>query len=476
MKLNINIITVLLILITSCNTKSPKVFEPINSDVKIFPDYTEVTIPPNIASLNFIVQGEFKRCIVEISDNSGNKICVEAVDGLVTIPKKDWSNITAKNRGGKLKYSVFVNKENKWYKYKEFYQNVAKENIDSHLAYRIIHPGYEMWKEMGIYQRDLEDYNESAIMLNKFTDGNCMNCHSFCNNSPDTMMFHMRAKHGGTYININDVIKKVNTKRKATLSAGAYPSWHPSGKYIAFSTNKVSQTFHAHRDKNVEVFDHKSNIIVYDVRKNSVFSTDSLRTTKYFENYPSWSPCGNYLYYTRAIAKHPSKFERIKYDLMRISFDESKPKKFGEPEKLVSSELLDKSVAFPRVSPDGKYVLLCLSDYGMFTIWHKESDLYLYNIENKTLNPLNNANSDNTDSFHSWSSNSKWIVFSSKRMDDLTARPHFSYIDDYGKDYKAFVMPQKNPEFYNRFLKSYNMPEFIKGRVEKSSKDFVGIK
>jgi hypothetical protein len=69
-------------------------------------------------------------------------------------------------------------------------------------------------------------------------------------------------------------------------------------------------------------------------------------------------------------------------------------------------------------------------------------------------------NSDFTDSYHSWSSNSRWLVFSSKRIDGLTARFFISYIDETGNAIKPFVLPQKDPEFYQRFLKSFNLPEF----------------
>jgi hypothetical protein len=85
-------------------------------------------------------------------------------------------------------------------------------------------------------------------------------------------------------------------------------------------------------------------------------------------------------------------------------------------------------------------------------------------------------NSDNTDSYHSWSSNSRWLIFSSKRIDGLTARFFISYIDEKGNSAKPFILPQKDPEFYQRFLKSFNLPEFstlevrvIPGKIRKSA-------
>ncbi|MBM3837502.1 MAG: hypothetical protein FJ398_05995 [Verrucomicrobia bacterium] len=74
-------------------------------------------------------------------------------------------------------------------------------------------------------------------------------------------------------------------------------------------------------------------------------------------------------------------------------------------------------------------------------------------------------NSDQADSWHSWSSNSRWIVFSSKRRDGLFARPYFSYVDERGTFHKPFLLPQKDPAFYDSFIKTFNLPEFIRAPI-----------
>jgi hypothetical protein len=75
-------------------------------------------------------------------------------------------------------------------------------------------------------------------------------------------------------------------------------------------------------------------------------------------------------------------------------------------------------------------------------------------------------NSDYSDSYHSWSSNSKWLIFSSKRGDGLTARPYISYIEENGISEKPFILPQEDPEFYKGFPKSFNIPEFSTFKVD----------
>jgi hypothetical protein len=126
------------------------------------------------------------------------------------------------------------------------------------------------------------------------------------------------------------------------------------------------------------------------------------------------------------------------------------------------------SVSFPRVSPNGQFLMYTVSRYGNFSIWHKDADLRLIDlIKNRTID-LTNVNSKLAESYHSWSSDSKWFVFSSRRVDGLYTRPFFAHLESDGVTTKPFMLPQKDPDFYDLFLKSYNIPEFITGPVTVS--------
>ena len=81
-------------------------------------------------------------------------------------------------------------------------------------------------------------------------------------------------------------------------------------------------------------------------------------------------------------------------------------------------------------------------------------------------------NSNETDSYHSWSSNSKWLVFSSKRMDGRSTRPFIAYINSWDQMGKPFVLPQDDPAYYDNLVLSYNIPEFIKGKIKMKPRDF----
>jgi Tol biopolymer transport system component len=147
---------------------------------------------------------------------------------------------------------------------------------------------------------------------------------------------------------------------------------------------------------------------------------------------------------------------------------------------LISASKISKTVAFANASPDGKYILCSMADHGVFTSWNKESDLYLYDFATGNLKPLSGSNSNDSESYNTWSSNSRWIVFSSRRMDTHYNRPHITYMSADGKTTKAFVLPQYDPDFYTMFLKIYNRPELISGpvtinpyEIEKVIKDTI---
>ena len=437
----------------------------INSAPPIFPDYTDVTLPPNIAPLCFSMPDSCGVAQFRAIYRSGDEeIVVKDDEGQFAISQSDWNNL--KRASSKIRVTIQAKKGDKWIEYAPFNLYIAKDRIDQYIVYRLIEPGYETWNEMGIYQRNLEDYEQSAIITNKMTGYGCMNCHSFCKNSPEKMLFHMRSDYGGTYIVGENSFKKLNTKTPQTISALVYPSWHPSGNYVAFSVNNTKQMFHTTDRNRVEVFDNASDVVVYDVKKDEIVSSPLLMSDRAFETFPAFSPDGKTLYFCSADSLEiPAKYDKVKYSLCSISFDE-KTRSFGNVVDTLYNAREGKSVSFPRVSPDGKYLMFTLSAYGNFSIWHKDADLYLVNLKNKQVSPLSELNSKDTESYHSWSSNGRWVVFSSRRIDGLYTRPFIAYIDKNGKAHKPFLLPQKEKDYYTFLMKSYNIPEFTTGKVK----------
>jgi Tol biopolymer transport system component len=455
----------LLIVFTSCQ-KSIDKFEEVKRLPSIFPDYTGILIPPNIAPLNFKINEPGTEFEARIYTSNENQIIERSSNPSIRMDVDQWHELLEKGMGSKVYVEVFVkSSEGHWQKFEPIINEISKEKLDSHLAYRLINTGYVLYNSLGIYQRNLENFDEKPILENRSFEYGCLNCHSFNRNDPNQMMIHTRAIHGGTLINQNGKLSKIDTKHKYTLSAGAYPCWHPDGKHIAYSVNNINQNFCVGETR-IEVSDEYSDLVVYDIEKNTITTSPKVSTASR-ENLPNWSPDGKYIYYINApVVVNLVDRIRAKYDLMRIAYDVN-TNQWGEPDTVISSQAIGKSISFPKISPNGKFLMFCTSDNGYFTIHYPQADLNLLNLQTGEYQKME-INSPQTDSYHCFSSTGHWFVFSSKRIDGLFTRPYFSYLDDNGKASKPFVLPQENPEFYNTFPKNYNIPELITGEVTVS--------
>ncbi|MDA3893703.1 MAG: hypothetical protein PF517_18725 [Salinivirgaceae bacterium] len=452
----------LAVITTSCSSPDKTNIIETNADAQIFPDYSSITFPCNIAPPNFIIEDSADNYFVELNAKN-SRITIKSKSNDIQIPKKSWSKLLKNNKGEDFTIDIYTESVGKWHHFNTIKNTIANEGIDSYVVYRFINAAHILWNKMGIYQRNIENFEVSPIMDNSLTNNNCMHCHSFAANNSNNFMFHMRGKLGGTIIYQNNELKFVNTKTDHTISAGGYPSWHPSAKFIAFSTNKINQRFHAVKEKYAFVFDRKSDIILYDVELNEVQAIPALSQPE-FENMPTWSPDGKYLYFlsSKPYDADSIDYQDIKYDLKRISFD-ADTKKWGTVENIILSDSIEKSVTFPRVSPDNKYVVFCLADYGYFNVYTESSDIAIFNLETREIIKPD-INTNNVESYPSWSSNGKWIMFNSKRADGISSRPYFSYFDK-GIAHKPFILPQESANWNFDELFNINRPELVSSKV-----------
>jgi hypothetical protein len=462
-------------MLCNCNAPVPPAEgERISLDQKpaIFPDYTDITIPKNIAPLNFQVMEEGEAFLTQIEGEYGKSIKLRARKNTFRIPPARWARMITSNQGSQISVKVFKKVNKQWSGFAPFQMKVASEAIDPYLVYRLIPPGYETWSSMGLYQRDLSSFRETPVIENKHIEDNCVNCHSFSQGSSENMLFHIRGSIGGTMIRTGDKIEKVDLKRDETLSAGVYPALHPSGNYIAFSTNRIEQHFHASPENSIEVLDRQSDLILYNVASKQVKHVPGTRGDRYMETYPHWSPDGTSLYFSRTNADASTPFDSIRYDIYRIAFDPV-TEEFGKTEPVYLASPQMKSVSFPRISPDGLYLLCTLHDYGTFPIWHKEADLCLIDLASGKAEIPEILNSNDTESYHSWASNNRWIVFSSRRYDGRYTKPYISYLNSEGQFQKAFLLPQKDPGSNLSSFYSYNRPELITGPVRINPRQWI---
>ena len=472
-------IAVLTLAACSRTAMVPESSSPVKEQAEIFPDYRDIIIPPNIAPLNIQVNSAGSNFAGTITAGSETIIAESGENGKLFWNPEKWGALLEKSRGKDMTVQLYAERDGAWVSFPSYKITVAQDTIDRYLSYRLIEPSYQLYRQMGLYQRDLETFEEFPIYENnrEFSDdeNHCVNCHNFQNHSTKHMLFHIRGVHGGTLLGSEGKLERLKMTTDSTLGNAVYPSWHPSLNCVAFSSNDTGQAFHMLNKNKIEVIDRKSDLIFFDADNMTI--SNILKTNDHMETFPCWAPDGKTLYYCDADvtwlnalpdSTHAENivinYDSLRYDLMRISFDPA-TKTFGTPEKVVSCASQGMSAAVPRVSPDGRYIVYTRSPYGQFHIWHSEADLWLYDIQTGEDKPLDEVNSKDVDSYHSWSSNGRWIVVASRRIDGSYSRPFIAYFDRQGKAHKAFLLPQEDPEYNQLLMKSFNVPELTRDRV-----------
>ena len=435
----------------------------------IYPDYCVVTIPENIAPLNFLLRADCEAIEVKAGGLALNAHGNEAVFDI-----DDWRELMQQSTNEKIEVTVTALIDGKWIQYKPFYWQVVGDRIDPYLTYRLIEPDYEIWNHVQIQQRCVENYDVTAIAHHEQLENRCMNCHTYAHQDPDLTMMYVRGPGGGAILNRHGRLDKLD------IPGSVYFCFSPSGRYITYSTQKIIPAFHSDPSKRLEVYDASSNIFVADMQEHRIFTSPQLADSLVFETFPTFSPDGKFIYYCAAdTVSLPLDIKRLQYSLVRIPFDE-RTGTIGTPVDTLLNSQRQKvqgqgltSVCHPRISPDGRFILYTVADYGTFPIWHPEADLRMTNLLTGQTDSLTIVNSEKSDTYHSWSSNSRWFVFASKRDDGLYGKPYFCYVDKNGRAYKPFCLPQEHPTFYDNNLKSFNAPELGKGKVPFDVDDVV---
>ena len=464
----------------------PKRFVELNELPTIYPDYVDVVVPKNIAPLNFYIEepGDDYRTVVVDGDRA--LLCVAGRD--VRFPEKKWKQILAQKGDGALKVDVYVKTSAQgWTRFKTFAFNVSKDPVDEWLSYRLIEPGYDYGGSICLAQRNLTTFDE-RVFFNANATRSCVNCHAFQNRETKNFMFHYRKgqknPEGGTIFALDGKVQKITGKIESLSGSCSYPAWRPTGDLVAFSSNKTYQVFHTLSSQKIEVFDIESDLVLLNPGKNTARTITS--TPNEFETFPSWSPDGKTLYYCSARAPAPQTglnektraldvAERIKefrYDVYKREFDES-TQTFSEPTLVVDASASGLSALFPRVSPDGRRLVYTVAESGTFPIWRPEAELWIKDLQTGEERPLDEINARGADSYHTWDSSGRWLVFSSRREDGQYTRPYFAHFDENGRASKPFVLPQRDPLANRRLFKSYNVPELTIEPIRVSNRALV---
>ncbi len=524
-------------ILCACSSPSvPEQFVEADASPTIYPDYIGVTVPVNIAPLHFhIDHGAEATDFVTRFTAGGEEWTLGGED--VRPGLKRWQQMVerALAADGTISIEVFIKDNGQWQRQKPFAITVSNDSIDPYISYRLISPSYVTYEDLTLNQRCLETFDERLIYGNMINsdekNGQCINCHHAQWYNPNRIQFHVRQYLGGTVIAYDGKLEKVNLKTDSTISAGVYPTWHPTKPWIVYSTNNTGQSFHTRDVQKIEVQDTKSNLIFYDLEANTV--TPITRDTTDFDCFPFWSPDGKYIYYVSA---HWEKrdtvqmdfeliknYKEVQYNLYRKPFDE-RTRTFGPRQLIYDAVARNRSVTLPRVSPDGRWLMFTEAKFGVFHIWHNDADLFLmdltqaepveptpvtrYNENNlpadilarlannierdAAIDSLNEAqgalhplpaqirriselNSPDVESWHCWSSNGAWVIFSSRRDDGNFTRPFIAHHDGKGHFSRPFELPQDNPQYHRQFMRSYNIPEFLSGPVTIKPQEFAKV-
>ena len=214
----------------------------------IFPDYVDVTVPVDVAPLHFSLPDSVADYICAEARGKG-AVAMEAAGRWADFDDEQWHRLLATNKGGDITMSVTARRpDGQWVRYRDFVIHVENTAVPS----------------------------------------SCVNCHAARGGDPSAFTFHVRGAHGATLVQIDGNREWLSTKTDSTLASCVYPSWHPSGRYIAYSTNLTHQAFHEVAPSVLEVFDTGSNVQIYDTQTHALIVPPQLATDEWMETYPAF--------------------------------------------------------------------------------------------------------------------------------------------------------------------------------------------
>lgn len=291
----------------------------------------------------------------------------------------------------------------------------------------------------------VSDSFESKVLLEELPL--CGNCHSFSKDGRILGMDVDYANDKGSYV-ITELARvtaltpeKMITwsdykKEDETLTFGLLSQVSPDGQHVV-STVKDRSIFVGIKENlaySQLFFPIKGIIAVYDRDANTFESLPGADDVNYVQSNPSWSPDGETVFFTRAHAYHSPKAEgstsvvlpreaasefiegkrKFRYDIYKVPFNNGEG---GPALPLVGASKNGKSNYFPKVTPDGKWVVFAQAD--SFMLLQDDSRLFVVSAEGGEAREMR-CNTSNMNSWHSFSPNGRWMVFSSKERGAYT--------------------------------------------------------
>ncbi len=314
----------------------------------------------------------------------------------------------------------------------------------------------------------------------------CANCHSFTPNG-STIAMDVDARNDKGAYTICSLDEETNFSQDSLIhwsdaqegkfTYGLLSQISPNGRYVV-STLKDCEIFVDRDDMEYSqlFFPVKGILVIYDRLKEEYFELEGANDTMLIQSNPIWSPDGEEIYFTRALAKHfeesalhngstpkgedivrYKKFEQsylsrdslMKFDIYKIPFNNGTGGKAIPVEGASHNGL---SNYFPKISPDGKWLAFCQAE--SFMLLQKDSKLMIKSLPDGETKAMQ-SNTNNMNSWHSWSPNSKWLVFSTKAMGPYT-QLFLTHINEKGEAAPPVYLENFSFEKY-----ANNIPEFV---------------
>ena len=215
-----------------------------------YPDYKDVTIPGNIAPLNFryAMDGVRKaRTTFTLGDRS---VTIKGTE--VEWNLRKWKSFVAGAAGQTITVEAEAVVDGRpltdaWS------IHVSEDAVDGYLTYRLIEPSYQMYNEVSIVERCVENFDETVLCDHRVTDNACMNCHVHGQQRGDLSLFYVRGPGGGAILNRDGQLRKLTLNAPGMLSGTVYGEIHPSGRIGVFSTNIILPGLHTVAGDRMEV-------------------------------------------------------------------------------------------------------------------------------------------------------------------------------------------------------------------------------
>lgn len=328
--------------------------------------------------------------------------------------------------------------------------------------------------------RNVSERSSHVVMTGLHT---CANCHSFAANGKtlgldmdgpqnDKGLYALAPVQKRMTIGTEDMISwaSFGGEEDSPLRVGFMSQVSPDGRYVVTTIRppgtKSSQFYYVSNFKDyrfLQVFYPTRGILAwYDRTTKKLQPLPGADDPRFIQSNAVWSPDGKYLVFSRAEARNPYREDgkmaayandplevQIQYNLYRIPFSNGKG---GKPEAIAGASNNGMSNSFPKVTPDGKWIVFVEAHNGQ--LMRPDGKLYIVPSTGGVAR-LMNCNTALMNSWHSFSPNGRWMVFSSKSRSPYT-QMFLTHIDASGEDTPAVLI--ENSTAANRAV---NIPEFV---------------